>query len=327
MKAVLVEQYGAPDVLAEQELETPRPGPNEVLIQTHAISVNFADVQRRRGRYPGGQSPPYIPGIEAAGSIVGVGPGVIKDRLGQRVVAYTNRGAYAEYVTAESRFAFHLPETLTFDTAVAGLTVGVTAFELVRFVARLRQGQSVVVMAASGGVGRMLLQFARLFGATPLIGAVGSHSKAGGELTGYCDFVVTYESASLSDELGRLLNAGVDVAFDSVGGHSTGELIRALAPFGRLVSFGQSAGRALVGTDELYPDNRSILGYNASQVRRLKPRRAVASARRLLQLLSTGIVASTITARYRLSDAAIAHQALESRRSVGKLLLVPDGII
>jgi len=219
-----------------------------------------------------------------------------------------------------------LPEILTFDSAAAGLTVGVTAFELVRFVARLRKGQSAVVTAASGGVGRMLLQFARLFGATPIVAAVGSRLKAEGEVAGHCDFVVMYESATLTDELRRLLGRGVDIAFDSVGGHTTGELIRALAPFGRVVSFGQSAGPALVGTDELYPDNRSILGYNAGQVRKLNPRRAIASARRLLQLLSSGIVASAVTARYRLADAPLAHQALESRSSVGKLLLVPDGI-
>ena len=190
MKAIIISEFGGPEVLKMQEVDTPVISENQVLIRVIATSVNFADIQTRRGLYHAGGKPPLVPGLDVAGVIENVGANISKFAVGQRVIAFPKNGSYAEFVVADEGLTYVLPDTVDYITAAASPVVAVTAYKLLADVGRLQLGESVLIHAASGGVGTTAIQLAKILGAGLVIGIVGSAGKKSAALEAGADQVI-----------------------------------------------------------------------------------------------------------------------------------------
>jgi NADPH:quinone reductase len=325
MKAVVVNSFGPPEVLEYEDLPEPRPAPGQVLIDVAATGVNFADVMARRGRYHGGAAPPFVPGLDVAGTITAVGAEVSGLQVGQRVAAFPAGGSYAEQVLADPVLVYALPEGVDFETAAAFPTVGVTAYNLLTLVGRLAPGETVLVHAAAGGVGTTAVQMARRLGAGKVIGTVGDDAKMGLVRDLGADEVINYRRDDFAARVREVTgDSGADVILDSVAGPTFAASLTCLAPFGRLVVFGQASGEpGEARSADLYGLNRAVLGYSTGGYRRLRPAALRPAAEAVLGLLAGGEVRFVVGRRYSLAEAAEAHRFVESRESTGKILLIP----
>lgn len=242
MNVIRLHQHGGPEVLEFDQVGRPEPGPGQALVQVAAVGVNYADVAMRSGRYPSGDLP-FIPGFEAAGTVVSVGSDADLSLVGRRVAALGSQ-AYAEYVVGDAATLIPLPDTLNWPQAAAFPAQGLAAYGMLH-AAGLRGGETVLVHAAAGGVGSLALQIAGLLGAERVIGTAGTAEKrALAEKLG-ADLTIDYTDADWPDRLTELLGgASVDVALDLVGGPTTAATIPLLTPAtGRVVLGGMSAGR------------------------------------------------------------------------------------
>lgn len=325
MKAIRVDAWGPPDVLRLVDVPVPEPGPGQVRIKVAATTVNFADIQGRRAPYVIGRPPPFTPGLEAAGTIDALGPGVTGFEIGQRVTAGAN-GAYAEYVCARTVEVYLLPDELSFDAAACVPAVGITAFNLLTQASRMQPGEAVLIQAAAGGMGTALVALARALGAGTILGTVGSEEKARLVREQGADAAINYREEPVVERVQELTGrTGVDIVFDSVGRDTFEGSLASLAPFGRLVLFGQSSGPppAIALDQAFYGDNKSIVGYSTGGNRRWRPEALRPSATAVIKLMAQRRWSPLISARYPLEQAALAHQAVEDRESVGKVLLIP----
>lgn len=323
MKAIIVEEHGEPEKLVWREVPDPHPGPGQVLIRTALTGVNFADVQARRGGYDAGSPPPFTPGLDVVGIVEKVGEGVEGLEPGARVAAFPQGGSYAEKVLARSVLTYPIPDELS-DEAVAGLTVLVTAYNLLTLAGRLEPGETVLVHAAAGGVGSTAVQLARALGASRVIATVGNESKAEFVRKLGADEVIGYEGLA-QRVLEFTNNVGADLILDSISGPVFQEGMKCLAPFGRLVIFGHASGQA--GTFETRPlhrQSKAVIGYSSGHLRRSRPDALRPTVAAVLGHLLRGEVRLEVGARFRLEEAAGAHALIESRQSVGKILLYPN---
>lgn len=327
MNAIVVAQHGGPEVLALVNRRPPHPGPSQVLIRVHAASVNFADIKARYGTYHGGSQPPFVPGLDAAGMIQEVGSEVHGLEPGQRVITFPTEGSYAEYIVADASLTFPVPEAVDDDTAAACPLVSFTAFKLLVDVARLVRGETVLVHAAAGGVGTTAIQLAKVLGARLVIGTVGNPTKAGAATAAGADAVISYEDGRFAERVRDLTEGhGVDVILDSVAGPVTDESMRCLAPFGRLVNFGNASGETgTVRTVDLHSTCRAVLGFSLGTLRKERPDLLRHTATEVLTLLKERRLNIQIGRRFPLAQAADAHRWLESRNSTGKILLIVGG--
>ncbi|MCL6637494.1 MAG: quinone oxidoreductase [Alicyclobacillus sp.] len=325
MRAVVVTRLGGPEVLQCQEVPVPTPSADEVLIRVRALSVNYADIKAREGRYHGTGEPPFIPGLDAMGVVEAVGAEVTGVQPGQRVVAFPGQGSYAEYIVAKAALTYPVPDTVDDATAAACPTVALTAYELLHRVARLQSGESVLVYAAAGGVGTTALQLAKLAGAGLVIGAVGSRAKEEVARRFGADKVVVYTEEPVADRvLAWTEGRGVDVILDSVAGPTFPANLQCLARFGRLAVFGNAGGPpGQVLTSDLHSSCRSVLGYSMGTTRRYWPDSLRTSALTVLNLLGEGKLQMHISAQFPLEAASEAHALVASRQSTGKVLLLP----
>lgn len=325
MKAVVVNSYGGPEVLSYQDVPDPTPGPDEVLIRTEAISVNYADIKARRGVDSVHHVPPFISGLEAAGTIAALGETVHDFEVGQRVVALPNSGAYAELAVAPAHLTFPLPDEVAFEST-AGIISFITAFNVLTLAGRLSPGESVLIHAAAGGAGIAAVQFAKLLGAGRVIGTVGSDEKA--ELVSNlgADHVINYRTEDFATRVLEITdNSRVDLIIDSVAGSTFEAGLSCLAPFGRIVVFGHTSGRpGNVQTNVLQIENRAVVGYRGRAYLERRPEVMTRAGNAVLEYLATGKVQPVIGERFLLGDAAASHRLVESRRSVGKVLLFPE---
>jgi NADPH2:quinone reductase len=320
MRAIVATSLGAPDVLQLQDVPDPSPGPGQVLVRLHRIGVNFSDTERRSGVY---RRPalPWIPGGEGAGVVEEVGAGVDASLLGRRVAFILPPelgGAYAELAVVAEEFLFFLDERLSFEQGAALPLQGLTAYGVVHVAVGIREGQTVLLHAAGGGVGLIALQLARNAGAR-VLGTVSTEQKAeavrslGGEPLLYGD-----------DLLDRVLAAtgghGVDVVLDSVG-RATQELsLAALAHYGHLVCYGDASGfPPPIDPDRLYDRSLKVSAFGLRQD--VHPETWRAARQDLLRQVEDGRLRLTVSRVLPLADAAEAHRLLESRQVVGKLLL------
>ncbi|TWT16145.1 NADPH:quinone oxidoreductase family protein [Planomicrobium sp. CPCC 101079] len=328
MKAIVVNELGGPDVLQLSEVAIPAILPHQVLIRTEAISVNFADIKARRGEYHGKVSAsPFIPGLDCAGEIIKVGAQVTRFKIGQRVMAFPKEGSYAEYVAADEKLAFAVPDGLDSETAAASLTVGITAYNVLNRVARLSPGETVLIHAAAGGIGTTAIQLARLAGASQVIGTVSSEAKMETAKNMGADHVINYATGDFAEKVNSLTDGqGADVILDTVAGENFEKSLRCLAHFGRIVAFGHGNDRSLPGkvtTADLHSSCRSVLGYSTGTYRKLRPDFLQESADKVTDLLLQAKLKILISKRYPLAEAAQAHSHIESRKSIGKILLIP----
>jgi len=322
-EAVLLHETGGPEVLRVQSIEVGRPGPGELRVRQTAVGVNFHDVYVRSGLYRT-LSLPGIPGIEAAGIVEEVGDGVSGFAAGDRVAYVTvGYGAYASDRLLPAELAVRLPQGISEDLAATVLLKGLTAEMLLRQVHKVQLGDLILVHAAAGGVGRLLCQWAAHIGAT-VIGTVGSEEKAELARSSGCEHVILYRRENFVERVREITGGrGVDVVYDSVGKDTFQGSLDVLATFGHLVNFGQSSGS--VGPFEV-----SCLSKGSNSLSRpmvfhyvAHRERLEAMACTLFDALSQGALIAEPGKAFPLSQAAAAHEELESRRAPGPLLLVP----
>jgi NADPH2:quinone reductase len=320
MRAIVMTSVGGPDVLELRELPDPTPKPNEVLVQLAAIGVNFADTERRRAVYSAPPLP-WILGREAAGVVVAVGEGVDAALVGARVGYFSPgaSGSYAELATVPVRHLFHFDAELPFDVMAALPQQGLTAHG-VATLAAIRPGQTALVLAAAGGVGMMLVQLVRRAGARA-IGVVSAAHKADAVAALGAEVITSYEDfggAALALTGGR----GVDVVFDSVGKATQAGSFAALARYGQVVYYGDSSGLPTpIDVDLLYGRSLRVGAFGLDLD--LDPDATDRARRELVAALSRSELRVVVSRSFPLADAAAAHRELESRQTVGKIVLVP----
>ncbi|GIW26061.1 quinone oxidoreductase [Meiothermus sp.] len=322
MKAIVVEQNGPPENLLYREVPDPTPQAGQVLLRTTLTSLNYADVQARRGGYEAGSPPPFIPGLDAVGIVEALGEGVEGLQVGQRVVAFADGGSYAEKVLARAVLVYPLPSELS-DEAVSGLTALVTAYNTLTWAGRLQPGETVLVHAAAGGVGSLAVQMAKALGAQRVIGTVGSPAKVAFVRNLGADEVLCYESFA-EQVLELTQQKGADLILDSVAGQVFQQGMQCLAPFGRMVVYGHASGQAgTFETKPLHRQTKAVIGYSSGHYRRSRPELLRPSVEAVFELLKAGTIRLEVGARFKLQEAPRAHALMENRSNVGKILLYP----
>ena len=323
-EAMVIARHGGPEVFRAAPVAAPPPGPGEVRLRHTAIGVNYIDIYCRTG-YFDLVPPGAAPGLEAAGTVLDVGPGVRHLAPGQRAAyACPPPGAYATVRTMDAALVVPLPDRIDDETAAAVLLKGMSAEFLLHRVHPLSPGETVLVFAPAGGVGRLLCQWAAHLGAR-VIGATSSEAKARAARAAGAGDVILPGDASLEEQVMELTRGhGADVIYDGVGRDSFAHSFAALAVHGHLVSYGQASGD--VGTFDI-----GSLAAKSARVSRPNfahftdtPEKVAAITRRLFDGIERGVLRPEIGARYPLREAAAAHRALEGGETVGSTILLPE---
>jgi NADPH:quinone reductase len=322
VRAVLVPSYGPADVLQVTDVDRPSPGPGQVLVRVAVAGVNYMDVYQRSGAAP--LPTPFVAGVEGVGTAVGVGEGVGDLTTGQRVGWLRGgQGSYAEYVLVDAAMAVPVPEAVPDEVAAAVLMQGVTAQYLATDTYPVQPGDTVLVHSAAGGVGQLLTQVVKLRGGR-VIGTVSTEQKAEVARAAGADAVLRYEE--VPDAVQQLTGgAGVAAVYDGVGGATFDASLASLRPRGVLVVYGTSSGPTpaleiprLNSGGSLYVTRPTVVHYTATR-EELRAR-----TDEVFGWVASGQLRVSIGGRYPLADAARAHEDLESRRTTGKLLLLPS---
>jgi NADPH:quinone reductase-like Zn-dependent oxidoreductase len=334
MKAIQLTHFGPPEVLVYTEVPTPEPGAGEILIKVESAAVNFSDVMRRAAMtYPFPTPLPFIPGSEVAGTVAALGAGVAGPPVGASVFALSADGSrgYAEYTVANANQVIPIPPRLSADEACALIVAGLTAALLLEEVTHLRAGESVLIPGAGGGVGGFAIQIARLLGAGTIIGATSSSAKHGAARTAGADHVVDYTQSDWTTQVWELTNGrGVDVVLEMSGGDVFAQSMRCLAPFGRAAVYGMASGEPLrFDGDTLMrffydpAPSQSLHVFNLGLWFGRRPETSMTALQRLIGYTASGQISVPLGRTFPLAQAAEAHRLLESRASIGKLVLKP----
>ena len=324
MRAIQITEFGGPEVLRLVELPTPEPGPREVLIRVSRAGINFADTHTRTNSYVQKATLPLVPGGEVAG-VIEQAPPASGLHAGERVIALTGSGGYAEYATAPSELTFPVPDGLDDATALAILIQGLTAWHLYRTAARVADGESVVVHAAAGGVGSLAVQLGRPLGAARVIAVASSPEKRELALELGADAAIDSAPEGLTE---RLIEANedreVDVVFEMAGGETFERSYRALAHFGRLVVCGIASQEPnQVSSGSLLRHSRSVIGFYLFHCVE-RPSMLADALSDLFARAARGELHVVVGAIYSLENAPQSHIDLRERRTTGKLLLDPS---
>jgi NADPH2:quinone reductase len=322
MRAVQITEFGDLDVLNVADVDTPQPGEDEVLIRVSHAGINFADTHQRENSYLAKFELPLIPGGEVAG-VVERGAGDLPE--GTRVIAMLRSGGYAEYAVAPVATTFAIPDGVDDGTALAMLIQGITAWHLYRTSAKLERGESVVVISGAGGVGSLAVQLAKPFGAGRVIATASSEEKR--ELTLELGADAAVDPAA--EDLTRALieaneDKQVDVVLEMSGGRIFEAALRALAPFGRLVTYGMaSREQNEVRNGHLMRKSRGVIGFWLMHLL-ARPDLLREALTDLLDRAARGELRVVVGGTYPMSDVRRAHEDLQGRRTSGKLLLDPS---
>lgn len=315
--------HGGPDVLTIAQGELPPPGPGEVRMRNTAIGLNYIDTYHRDGLYP--LPMPAQLGVEAAGVVEAVGEGVIGFAPGDRVCTFgPGRGAYATARNLPAAHLFHTPDAIDDVTAAAALLKGATVECLVERCAKVQPGWTVLVHAAAGGVGLLLVQWLTHIGAT-VIGTVSTPEKAELAIEAGAAHVINYSQDEVAPRVRELTGgAGVPVVFDGVGKATWEASLAATARRGLIVNFGNASGpvtgvslASLAAGGSLFVSRPTLFDYYADPAERM------AGAARLFGMIASGALKVSIAQRWPLTSVADAHRALESRATVGSTILNP----
>ncbi|ADG99449.1 Alcohol dehydrogenase zinc-binding domain protein [Segniliparus rotundus DSM 44985] len=333
MKAVRIHRHGQPEDLVYEDVPKPQPAAGQVLVRNEAAGINFADIDQRRNKYPFQPPLPHILGSEFAGTVESVGEGVSDVEVGERVFGFLSGAepaGYAQYVAVSANSVHPLPPGLGYAESTALLVQGLTAYFLLRDGVRLAAGDSVLIMAAAGGLGSMAVQLAKIMAAGRVIGAASTAEKRRRAIELGADESVDYTqpgwSAQVFDATG---GRGVDAVLVNVGGESFTQSIASLAPFGRLSAYG--------GADETTPVLDFLAEFKAGRLTKnqtlnfftLYPylHAGPAVLRPVLDELADHVESGRLLVRLgvqmSLSQAAEAHRLVENRQSTGKAVLLP----
>jgi NADPH:quinone reductase len=329
MRAVRVHELGGPDVLRYEEVPEPQPRAGEVLVKVAAAGVNYLDIYYRSGFHWGGhrsRALPYTPGAEAAGTVIEVGPNVTDVKVGDRVVYGISNGygSYAELYALPAWHLYRIPSSISFEDAAAIMLQGMTAHYLTHSTYAVKPNDTVLIHAAAGGTGSLLVQLSKMCGAR-VFGTVSTTEKARLAQSAGADVTINYTEQDFAAEVRRLTGGiGANVVYDSVGQATFEKSLDCLAPLGSLVIFGQASG-------PVPPFDTAILNAKGSlTLARPSLTHNVAShadvlwrAGDLFKWVGERKLTVRIGQTYSLSRAADAHRQLESRNSIGKILLIP----
>lgn len=320
---IRVHQHGGPECLKLDELPLPPLKPVQLLVEIKAAGVNFFDTQLRSGLYK--QSLPLALGNEGAGIIREIGSDVSGFKVGDRVAWVQSAGSYAQWKIIDAAQVFLLPSTVSVESAAATLFQGMTAHYLAFSTYPLEPGATCLIHSAAGGVGLLLTQIAKLR-QTTVIAAVSTPVKAKVAAANGADRVVVYGDGDLVDTVKRATgDRGVDVVFDAVGKDTFEQSLACLRPRGLLAIYGEASGlvppldvRQLLAAGSVYLTRTGLSAYAATPEERRQ------RGDEVLRWLAKGILKPRIDSRFSLEDAAQAHRAIESRGTIGKVLLVPS---
>jgi NADPH2:quinone reductase len=330
VKALMAERPGGIEVLAFHDLPMPRPQAGEVLVQVRLAGLNFADIQRRRDAHvPGGMTTyPHPLGREALGTIAQIGAGVEGFAVGQRVaVLVPAGGTHAEFVVAPASATYAIPDSISDEQAAAFPVVGSTAYHVLVHAARAQPGESILVTAAAGGVGTTLIQMARILGLGPVFAAAGSTERVRYACSFGAEAGIDYGSKPLKDSVALLTDdRGVDVALDSVGGALREEALDVLAPFGRLVQFGNATGPSEINytADGLRGRSVGVFGFSIGVILNRRPDLVRDGVHAILRWIEQGSLRIQVEDIVSIKSAVEANPRLEAREVKGKLLIRMD---
>jgi NADPH:quinone reductase len=322
MKQIQISRFGGPEEMKLVDVARPAPGPQQALVKVAASGVNFIDVYFRKGLYKADF--PFTPGNEAAGIVESVGPDVTEVKPGDRVAWAMQTGSYSEYVAIPVSKLVTLPDHVDLNTAAAAMLQGMTAHYLTHSTFPLKPGDKALVHAAAGGAGRLVVQMAKMLGAT-VYGTAGSDEKAAIAKQAGADEVIVYTRDDFAVEVKRLTGGkGVDVIYDSVGASTFLKGLDLLRPRGMMALFGQSSGPVQPFDPNILNPKGSLFLTRPSLAHHCLTRDELNwRAGDVLGWIASGKLKLRIEKSYPFSDAAQAHRDLEGRRTAGKLLLVP----
>ncbi len=325
INAIRIHEHGGPDVLRCERVNVRAPGPGEILMRQQAIGLNFIDIYQRTGLYTLPELPAVL-GMEGAGEVIAIGPGVTGIGPGDRVAYAGQLGGYAEERLVPADRVVKLPDGISDVTAAAMMLKGMTARYLLRETYDVGPRTVLLFHAAAGGVGLIACQWAHHLGAT-VIGTVGSGAKASLALAHGCTHVINTRTEDFVSRVRDITQGqGCDVAYDSIGRDTFPASLECLKPRGLWVSFGNASGAIpsfdiglLAAKGSLYATRPAIMSYIAAR------EALVANTNDLFHVVLSGAVKINIDQRYALTDVASAHRDLEARRTVGSSVLLPGG--
>lgn len=319
--AIRIYSPGGADALQYERYETGQPGSGEVRLEQQAVGLNFIDVYHRTGLYPIAEKP-FIPGLEASGTVAELGPDVSDLAVGDRVAyAGVPIGAYCDERIIPAHRLVKLPEEISFETGAAMMLQGMTVQYLIRSTYHVKPGDTVLFHAAAGGVGAIACQWLNHLGAT-VIGTVGSEAKAKLAEANGCHHTILYREENLVERVREITSgAGVPVVYDSVGKDTYEASLDCLSPLGMLVNFGSASGPVesvspaiLASKGSLFFTRPTLMTYTA------KREDLLASANDLISVVTSGAVKISVDQTYALKDAKQAHEDLEARKTTGSTI-------
>ncbi|NGM50087.1 quinone oxidoreductase [Caulobacter sp. 602-2] len=321
MLAVEAKAAGGPEVLEVVERDLPSPGPGQILVRHAAVGLNFIDTYHRSGLYP--VKYPQVLGLEAAGHVEAIGEGVTRFAVGDRVAYNGTMGAYAQASVVPADRAVKVPDGVDLEVAAAVLLKGMTAEFLIRRCFPVKAGQTVLVHAAAGGVGQILVQWAKALGAS-VIATVGSEAKAQIVRDLGADHVILYDHEDVAARVAEITGgAGVPVVYDGVGKDTFQGSLKSLGRRGVLVTYGNASGPVPpfapleLGAKSAFITRPRLFDYIVTTDELDE------SAAALFEVLASGAVKIDIGQRFPLAEARAAHEALEGRKTTGATVLVP----
>lgn len=324
MKAVQLTGFGGIENLEVVELAKPIPQAHEVLIRVEAAGINFAELEMVKGKYPSGKAVPFVMGFEVAGTVVEAGSQTNGVKAGDRVTAIVSSGGFAEFAVADASRAIPIPEGVSAAEATTIPIQGLTAFALLKLVAKPQADESLLIQAAAGGVGLYLVQLAKHFGLHKVVALAGSKEKCDLVRQLGADVAIDYSQRGWTDQVKEVTEGrGVDVLLEAAAGDVGRESVRLVAPFGRIVLFGARNVHEAYEAEriqQLVHRNQTLIGFNLPT---MQPELLGECVAGLLKLVAEGKLKMFANSAFPLEQARAAFQALASRQTIGKVVLVP----
>jgi NADPH2:quinone reductase len=325
MKQIIVNEFGGPEKLILHDVPMPSAGDGQIVIKVEASGVNFADSLQRQNKNVVPTSLPYLPGYEVAGIVTELGKGVENISLGDRVVAMLpGGGGYAQYAVTPSYLAAVIPPTISAQESLALQVQGLTAYLMLKDGAKLQAGQTVLIHAAAGGVGTLLVQIAKQMGASKIIATASNVEKLAVAKSLGADELINYTESDWAQKVKDATGGkGVDLILDSTGGEILRNSFSCLAPFGRLINCGNSSGGSTsIDAFTLINDNHILQGFGLASYFG-KPDLMQETYQYLFSQAATGKLKVHIGQTFPLKDAAEAHRQMGNRKTTGKIVLIP----
>lgn len=322
-KAIRVQDYGGPEVMAYEDVPLAEPGPGQIRVKQTAIGVNFIDIYFRSGTYKVAQLP-FTPGKEGAGVVSAVGEGVEGFQIGDRVAYGSGDGTYSEEPVIAAAAAVHVPDGVEDATAAAMMLKGLTAEYLLHRVYKVKPGDTILFHAAAGGVGLIACQWAKALGAT-VIGTVGSQEKAELARAHGCDHVILYRDEDFAKRVREITGGkGVPVVYDGVGKDTFPASLDCLSPLGTFVSFGSASGPIAAFDIGILGQKGSLFAIRPTLFTFTSVRSTLdAMAENLFGAVAKGTITIPVHAQYKLADAQQVHRDLAGRQTTGSTVMIP----